>query len=100
MRLLQERVQTFVDQHALQTSLELRLLDLASEVGELAKEVLIASDYGKRDFSTSDAFQDEQGDVFFSLICVANEAGVEMEGALEHALSKYARRFAEGLEET
>ena len=68
-------------------------------MGELAKEALIASDYGKRDFFPSEAFRDELGDALFSLICVANGAGVELEGALEHALSKYARRFAEGLEE-
>jgi len=42
----QKIVAEFVDQHGLQTDIVHRLLDLVSEVGELAKEALKTSAYG------------------------------------------------------
>lgn len=39
----QERVANFVRRHDLETAVEYRLLDLASEVGELAKDALKSS---------------------------------------------------------
>lgn len=45
-----------------------RLLDLYSEMGEVAKEILKGSDYGKEDLSLSNDFNDEIGDCLYSLI--------------------------------
>ena len=80
--------------HRLHCGLESRLLDLMSETGELSKEVLKVTDYGKRPFELTDEFELEFGDVFFALLCVANEAGLDAESSLELALKKYAARLS------
>ena len=47
MRDLQEKVKNFCEDHDLTSSSEIRLLDTISELGEIAKELLLSSDYGK-----------------------------------------------------
>ena len=89
----QQEVIQFVKEHSLGTSAELRLLDLVSEIGELAKEYLKAKQYGKKDFTTEQGWEDELGDVFFSLICLANQTDVDLRQALETALEKYSKRM-------
>jgi NTP pyrophosphatase (non-canonical NTP hydrolase) len=71
-----------------------RLLDFVSEVGELSKEVLKATNYGRTSFRPPDGWTGELGDVFFSLICLANSTGVDLEAALDGALGKYRERLA------
>jgi len=90
----QKRVRQFVDAHDLEAPVPARALDLVSEVGEIAKEVLGGSDYGRVPFHPTDQWAGELGDVFFSLICVANSTGINLESALNEALNKYKRRFA------
>ena len=92
---LQQRVADFVAAHDLVAPVESRLLDLVSEVGEVAKEVLKGSDYGRQTFRPTAAWAEELGDVLFSLTCVANSTGVDLAAALETALTKYARRLAQ-----
>jgi NTP pyrophosphatase (non-canonical NTP hydrolase) len=91
---LQRSVRDFVAAHGLEASAEVRLLDLLSELGELAKEALEASDYGRQAFAPTPDWQGELGDALFSLVCLANETGVDMEQALHGALRKYERRLA------
>lgn len=93
MNHLQTKVRAFVREHHLGTSIETRLLDAVSELGEVSKEVLVSTGYGKRPFAPSAAFASELGDVLFSLLCVANDAGVDVEHAVDAALAKYARRL-------
>lgn len=90
----QERVASFVDMHALRAGAEARVLDLVSEVGEVAKEVLKATRYGEHPFATSQAWEEELADVFFSLICLANATNVDLDRALDGALAKYRQRLA------
>ena len=90
----QERVAGFVDMHALRASAEARVMDLVSEVGEVAKEVLKATRYGEQPFAASQAWEEELADVFFSLICLANATNVDLERALDGALEKYRQRLA------
>ncbi|QOR34653.1 MazG-like family protein [Clostridium sp. 'deep sea'] len=61
---MQHKVKEFVDSYNLQTDLATRLLDLVSEVGELSKEVLKATSYGKKDIELTENFSSELGDVF------------------------------------
>lgn len=89
----QTRVEQFVSEHQLGTSVEIRLLDLQSELGEAAKEALKGSQYGSTEFIPTHAWQEELADVFFSLVCVANSTGVNLEEALGKALEKYAGRI-------
>ena len=88
------KIAAFVREHDLDCGLNARLLDLASETGELSKEMLLATDYGKRPFELSDAFGLEFGDVLFALLCVANEANLDAEASLNAALKKYAARLS------
>ncbi|MGB0386003.1 MAG: MazG nucleotide pyrophosphohydrolase domain-containing protein [Ardenticatenaceae bacterium] len=91
----QQLVQQFVAQQQLETSVPTRLLDLVSEVGEVSKEALKGSNYGRQPFHPTPEWANELGDVFFSLICVANSTHVDLELALHEVLGKYERRLAQ-----
>ena len=92
----QKQVADFMAQHGLEAGVEARLLDLQSEVGELAKEWLKASDYGQADFVPDEAWGDEIGDVAFSLLALSAASGTDLEAALAVALDKYRGRLADG----
>lgn len=85
-------VMEFVKKQRLETNVEIRLLDLVSEVGELSKEVLKGNDYGKEQFTITPKWEEEFGDVLFSLICIANSTGINIEDSLNIALEKYKNR--------
>jgi NTP pyrophosphatase (non-canonical NTP hydrolase) len=90
----QNAVSAFVIRHGLEAPIEARLLDLLSELGEVAKELLNATNYGRRPFSASPAWGDELGDCFFSLICLANSTGVDLHEVLLRSFDKYKNRIA------
>ena len=96
---MQKQVSDFVDQHDLATGIEYRLLDLVSELGEVAKELLKATEYGHTNLQSDnlpDSWAEEMGDLLFSLICVANATGVNLECSLARVLSKYEKRLEFG----
>ena len=93
LRGLQQEVDRFVEAHQMEAAPDARLLDLVSEVGELAKEVLGGTRYGRAQFQPADTWTEELGDAFFSLLCLANSTGVDMETALSRVLRKYERRL-------
>ncbi len=88
-------VARFVEAHALEASPAIRLLDLVAEAGEVAKELLTGTRYGREDFRPDAAWAEELADLFFALVCVANSTGVNLETALEAALAKYTARLTE-----
>ena len=90
---MQNEVAEFVERYGLDVDVVYRVLDLVSEIGELSKEILKATDYGNRVFQPFESWEDELSDVFFSLICVANSTGVDLERALSKALEKYRERI-------
>ena len=90
----QKRVATFLEDHELHTTPEYRLLDLLSEVGELAKDVNSSTDYGAAPDDVS-VKPDEIGDALFSLLALSDALDVDAGEALETALSKYEGRIAE-----
>ena len=89
----QRLVANFLLEDSSEISANTRLLDLTSEVGELAKEHLKITNYGSQDFSPTEAWKDELGDVFFALICLSNATDVNLLEALEIALAKYQARM-------
>lgn len=91
----QKRVAEFLDRHQLETRPEFRLLDLVSEVGEVAKEANESTDYGAVP-DTLEVDPLEIGDVLFALLALSHSLEVDAEDALEQALDKYERRLAEG----
>jgi NTP pyrophosphatase (non-canonical NTP hydrolase) len=92
MNQLQQRVSDFVAENQLQTDVAYRSLALMSEVGELAKEVLKATDYGTKPFQTNNDWAEELGDVFFTVIILANSTGVALDVALSDVLLKFNKR--------
>lgn len=84
---------TFLEEHQLQADPAVRLLDLLSELGELAKVHLNATGYGQRPFVPGEPWQEELGDAYFSLLCLAEASGVDLDAALESVLEKYRRRL-------
>lgn len=72
---------------------------LSEEVGEVAR--LIARLYGEQSFKTPEEaaaapaeLADEMADVFFVLLCLANQTGVDLTEALKKNLDKKTRRDA------
>ncbi len=90
----QEKVEEFMARHDMDSELEFRILDLVSEVGEVAKDVTKSSDYGLSP-EEMEVKKDEIGDVMFSLLAVANGFDISVEDALEAAMEKYERRIEE-----
>lgn len=90
----QRRVAAFVDDHDLETPPTYRLLDLVSEVGELAKDANESTAYGAEpdDLEIS---SDELGDALFALLAVADALEIDADEALEEAIEKYERRLEE-----
>ena len=89
----QAEVARFVDAHELETSETARMLDIVSEVGELAKEILQGSDYGAGSVALKATWPLEMGDTLFALICLANITEVSLKQALAQAMAKYRARL-------
>ena len=68
---------------------------LMEEVGELAR--IMTRVYGEQSFKESDkntALSDELADVFFVLLCIANQTGVDLTDALRKNIEKKTNRDA------
>jgi len=91
----QRDVRRFVVRHGLRYDAATHTLDLVSEVGELAKLVLQATDYGQRGLDDDVPFSTELGDVFYSLLALAVALDVDAGDALDAALQKYESRLRE-----
>ena len=71
-----------------------RALMLASEVGELMKEVVKATGYGTKAFAVTRGFRDELGDVMADLALLAVAAGVDLGAGAESTVAKMRLRLA------
>ena len=91
----QQRCRAFLTQHGLGHAPQIHTLDLVSEVGEVAKALLESSDYGRAPSQTTAGLEEELGDAFFSLIALAESLDLDLEAALQRALTKYETRLAE-----
>jgi NTP pyrophosphatase (non-canonical NTP hydrolase) len=76
--------------------IEYRFLDLISELGEVAKEMIKMTDYGTKKSKFRKEIVSELGDAFYSLIAVANYYDVDLEEALNLILQKYSKRIKKG----
>ena len=85
----------FARSHGLNMEPHVRFLDLTSELGELSKELLKASDYGKEPITATTDMEEELGDCIFSLFCLCYSLQLDSEQALHGVLEKYRQRFAE-----
>ena len=90
----QNIVDNWIKQHGVRYFNELtNLAMLTEEVGEVAR--IIARRYGEQSEKDSDALKDlgdEFADVFFVLICLAKQTGVDLTDALHKNLEKKTGR--------
>lgn len=70
-----------------------RLLDIQSELGELAKEYLKSTDYDTKKFALTKDFKMEFGDVIYSMLSLANEVGLSSQECLNMVREKYQSRI-------
>ena len=93
---MQEKVKNFNQKkncHFKPMPTHARLLDIQSELGELAKEYLKHSKYGTENFELEENFEMEFGDVLYSLLSLADELNINAKNCLDKAISKYEERI-------
>lgn len=90
----QQKVADFIQKYDMDGTAEFRILDLVSEVGEVAKDATKSADYGT-DPEKLSVKKDEIGDVLFSLLAFAESLNIDAGEALEIALEKYETRINE-----
>ena len=81
--------------HEKQMPVSARIMDIQSELGELSKEYLKATNYGTSEFSKTEDFALEFGDVLYSMISLGLESGVDVEKSVDDVLAKYQKRIDE-----
>lgn len=91
----QGQVAAFARQHDLLHDPATHALDLVSEVGEVAKEILLATDYGQTPPQFRPELAGEIGDALYSLLVLAEICGVDTNDALSATLQKYERRLVD-----
>ena len=90
---MQEQVNDFIDKYCLHINEQIRYIDLVSEIGELGKEIIKGTDYGKQEYAPTSDINGELGDCLFSLFALCCEMDVDAQEVLQQALSKYEERF-------
>jgi NTP pyrophosphatase (non-canonical NTP hydrolase) len=96
MKKIQDKIKKFCKENRLESSPEYRVLDTMSELGEVAKEILKISDYGRKKLEYRKGLKSELGDLLYSLITIANYFDIDLEEALNMVLEKYNRRLKKG----
>jgi NTP pyrophosphatase (non-canonical NTP hydrolase) len=91
----QTQAAKFSQKHNLHRPPSVYALDLVSELGEVAKEILLGMDYGERPFHTTSNLSGELGDALYSLCQIATAAGVDLDEAFTITLKKYEQRWQE-----
>jgi NTP pyrophosphatase (non-canonical NTP hydrolase) len=89
----QEKVVQFAQSHNLLHDPAIHALDLVSEVGEVTKEILLATHYGQRSPKFRAELAGEIGDALYSLLLLAESCSVKADDALEATLGKYIARL-------
>jgi len=90
----QKHVEQFIEEHDLTTKPTFRILDLLTEVGEIASDATESSAYGENEEALR-VGRDEIGDALFSLLALASRLDVDAKSALGAALEKYETRLAD-----
>lgn len=93
---LQEKIKEFTEKNNLDSKSEIRFIDLVSEIGEVGKEILKSTDYGKNPLNKSNELELELGDALYSLIVLANKLDINLDEALNLVLNKYKQRLLKG----
>lgn len=92
---MQKSVADFINKYQLHTTNSIRYIDLVTEIGELGKEIIKSSEYGKKNIEKTPQIADELGDCLFSLLALCHEMDIDAQSILQKSLSKYESRFAQ-----
>ena len=90
---IHEKVSEFNAEYGVKHNPIMQVLDIVSELGELSKEFLRGTDYQLGEIETTKEIESEIGDIYYSLISLANELELDLENCLSIVLDKYSRRF-------
>ena len=93
---MQKTVKDFNDNKGVHTKpmpIYARILDIQSELGELAKEYLKHSKYGTTEFELDEEFKMEFGDILYSLLSLSNELEIDSKLYLNKVINKYSERI-------
>lgn len=93
----QEKVKKFIEDNKISITPEVAALDLSAEVGGLSKEILLLSQSMKTEAGLQIRREtiSEFGDVFYSLIVLSNMLGIELDKALDFAMSNYQQSVSQ-----
>ena len=89
----QKQVDAWIKQYGVRYFSELtNMAVLTEEVGELAR--VMARKYGDQSFKTGekDNLDEEIADIFWVLVCIANQTGVNLTEAFQRSLEKKTQR--------
>jgi NTP pyrophosphatase (non-canonical NTP hydrolase) len=89
----QNKVDQWIERYGVRYFDELtNLAMLTEEVGELAR--IMSRKYGEQSFKEDEEKElaDELADVFFVLVCIANQTGVDLNDAFKKNLQKKTER--------
>ncbi len=89
----QARAHDFALEHNLDHPAGVYALDVMSELGEVAKEILLATNYGSKKAHFRDELAGELGDLLYSICLLATASGVNLEAAFTNTLEKYEMRW-------
>jgi len=90
---MQQLVSDFISKYNLQTNEHTRYIDLISEIGELGKEIIKSTNYGKCEYVQTPETREEMGDCLFSLLALCSAMNIDAEDALQKVITKYEARF-------
>lgn len=91
------QVDRFIQGHGGYWSIPWLLAAIIEELGELSRALQIFSGIRENKISNQgermkEKIEEETGDLFFSLICLTNSIGIDLEVALLKSLNKYSSR--------
>lgn len=95
MKTMQKKVKDFAQSNKLSSSIESKIFMLTHEVGEIAKEGLKLSHYGKVAIDPTKPTGKmalEIGEIIYCIADMANEMNIDLEEALELALDTIANK--------
>ncbi len=95
MKIMQQKVKEFAQTHKMVSSIESKIFMLTHEVGEIAKEGLVLSNYGKSSINPtqpSGKMAIELGEILYCVADMANAMNIDLEEALGLAFDKIAAK--------
>ena len=95
VRDLQANIAQMADRLGLHATAPVLTLGLVTDVGRLANEALAATSFGRRPFRPTDGWVQRLADVAFTVINLADQTGVDLDAALQTALSRYQASAAQ-----